>query len=87
MSSLDSSSGNTLINGMGNSGGSSTGMSMGLMTSMISIFEQMISQQIQNATPETDQGTTDLASLVKTVPGAMLRPPFIILTSSRPNFR
>jgi hypothetical protein len=61
MSSWDSSSGDTLMSGSGGSGG------LGQMTSMISLFEQMISQQVQNAAAETDGATTKLASLVNTV--------------------
>jgi hypothetical protein len=59
MSSWDSSSGSTLINGSGGSG------SMGQLTSMICLYEQMISQQVQN-TAETDTARTSLASLVST---------------------
>ena len=46
MSSMDSSSGADLLNSGGDSAGSSASMSMGLMTSMISMYEQLISQQI-----------------------------------------
>ena len=67
MSSMDSSGGNSLINGTGGGGDSSASTSMGLMTSMISMYEQLISQQVQNGTAEAAQGTTGLASLGKTV--------------------
>jgi hypothetical protein len=74
MSSFASSGGGSLINGTGNNMGSSANMSMALMTSMLSMYEQLISQQIQNPTTDTDQGTTDLASLAKTVSGGVQTP-------------
>jgi hypothetical protein len=61
MSSWNSSSDNTLMNGAGGNSG------MGQMISMISLYEQMISQQVQNAAAETDAATTSLSSLVNTV--------------------
>jgi hypothetical protein len=61
MSSWDSSSDNTLMNG---TGGNS---SMGQMISMISLYEQMISQQVQNAAAETNVAATNFTSLVNTV--------------------
>ncbi len=61
MSASDSSGENLLMNG--NSGGAG----MGQMTSMLSLLEQMISQQVQNAAAETDQATGNLGSLVNKV--------------------
>ena len=71
MSSFASSGGGYLINGASGNMGSSANMNMELMTSMISLYEQMISQQLQHATTETDQGTTSLASLAETVTGGI----------------
>jgi hypothetical protein len=61
MSSSGSSNENTLMNGTGGGGG------MGQMTSMLSLLEQLISQQVQNVSAETDQAATGLASLANTV--------------------
>ncbi len=71
MPSSDSSSGDNLTNGIGDSAGSSASGGMEMMSSMLSMYEQMISQQIQNATTETGQAATSLASLVKTIPGSV----------------
>jgi hypothetical protein len=60
VTSWDSSGGDTSTKGTGGS------VSMGLMTSMISLYEQMISQQIQNTTAETDGETTSQPWLVNT---------------------
>ena len=70
MSSWDSSNGGTLINSTGDSVGSSVSASMGLMSSMISLYEELISQQIQNATSETDQERTNFASAAMSAPGS-----------------
>jgi hypothetical protein len=67
--SLDSARGDPLIQGTGASVGSSVSVNMGLMSSIMSMYEQLISQQIQNAITETDIETTNLASLVETVSG------------------
>lgn len=61
LSSSGSSNENLLMKASNGSG------SMKQMSSMISLFEQLISQQVQNAAAETDKVTTSAGTLVKTV--------------------
>jgi hypothetical protein len=64
MASLDSSGSDKLLNGLGNQAGNSSGLSMAMMTSMMSLYEQMLSLQVQTGTSPTTLDTTNTASPV-----------------------
>lgn len=71
MASLDSSSSNLLFDGTGNSAGAAASANIAMMFSLISLYEQIISQQVENASTNTNQEMTSLASLMKTVSGGV----------------